>query len=312
MVKRLIAIVLMMTFAVPLAMANPGPASATGPTYQIIGASKAASLVAAGLPETVANYFFNQPKAFMTSGANGHSPSFAVAHIAGAHAKYPLASQTWLFNSYGSNYLTKQPGIFGVFGPGGIYGPGRANPKGLSVVQYDPEGQASNGTPQAECDALGKGNLSYMKAAIAIVHAKGLRFLLSPSIDVGMVGNERGFPNKYATWLNQHRGLWSAAGEDYYSIQSQQAEGTQYFAPFVQRAVRQSRAAAPLVPVGIGIGINPNNPPTVITTSILVGAYYTGTAYNAAGFWHNVEIGVNANVPVSVYVNFFNYEYAIR
>jgi len=288
------------------------PANAMGPTYQIIGASRADSLVAGGLSQTVANYYFNQPKAFMTNGANGHSPHFTVAHIAEAHARYPLASQTWLFNSYGSNYLTKQPGILGVFGHGGIYGPGRANPRGLSMVQYDPEGQASNGTPRAECGALEKGNLSYVKAAIALVHAKGLRLLLTPSIDVGMVGNEGGFPNKYATWLKQHRGLWSAAGEDYYSIQSQQAEGTPYFRSFVQQAIAQSRAAAPLVPVGIGIGINPHSPPTVITTSILVGAYHTGIVNNAAGFWHNVEIGVNANVPVSVYVNFLNHEYAIR
>ena len=292
--------------------AAAGPA--TNPPFQIIGAGRVAALtgLASGaLSPAAANYFFDQPNALVVTGANGQSVAATVSHIAGIHAKYPLASPTWLFNSYGPNYLTNQPGILGVFGPGGPYGPGMPNPPGLSVVQYDPEGQISNGTPQAECDALNAGNLSYVKAAIALVHAKGLRFLLSPSVDVGMTGGSGSYPTKYATWINQDRGAWAAAGEDFYSIQSQQAEGTPYFATFVSQAIAESKWAAPKVPIGIGIGINPHNPPTVITTPILMDAYNTGIRDGAAGFWHNVEVGVNANVPTSVYASYFTQLYAL-
>ena len=284
----------------------------TGPSFQIIGSGKLETLAEAPVPlsPVIVNYFFNQPKAFVATGANGQPVAAAVSHIAAIHAKYPLASPTWLFNSYGPNFLTNQPGILGVFGPGGAYGPGMPNPPGLSVVQYDPEGQVSNGTPQAECDALNAGDLTYVKAAIALVHAKGLRFLLSPSADVGMTGGTGSYPTKYATWINQGRGAWAAAGEDYYSIQSQQAEGTPYWASFVSQAIAQAKSAAPQVPIGVGIGINPHNPPTVITPQILMDAHNTAMQSGAAGFWQNIELGVNANVPASVYVDFFTQLYA--
>ena len=297
----------------PADVVHPTAAQAPRHSFQIIGASKLDDLTrlsTGALPLAVANFFFDRPQAFITSGANGKSVAYAVSHVARSHRRYPLASQTWLFNSYGNNYLTNQPGIRGVFGPGGLYGPGRPNPPGLSVVQYDPEGQASNGTPQAECDALNAGNLGYVRASIALVHAKGLLFLLSPSVDVGMQGPAVSYPTKYATWIRQDRGAWAAAGEDLYSIQSQQAEGTPIFASFVAQAIAQSKWAAPQVPVGIGIGINPSNPPTVITTSILMHALNTGVQDGAAGFWNNVELGVNANVPASVYVDFFTQLYA--
>ena len=287
---------------------------ATAPPFQIIGSGKLKALTNAAtgpLQPAVVNYFFNQPKALVVTGANGQPVAAAVSHLAAIHARYPLASPTWLFNSYGVNYLTNEPGILGVFGPGGVYGPGMPNPPGLSVVQYDPEGQISNGTPQAECDALNTGNVSYVKAAIALVHAKGLRFLLSPSADVGMTGGTGSFPTKYATWITQNRGAWAALGEDFYSIQSQQAEGTPYFSTFVSQAIAQSKLAAPQVPVSIGIGINPHNPPTVITTPILMDAYNTAVKDGAAGFWQNVELGVNANVPASVYVDFLTQLYAL-
>ena len=305
----------------PVSAESPKPADGVHPIaaqaapqpFQIIGSSKLLDLTrlsTGALPQAVANFFFDRPQAFITSGANGKSVAYAVSHVAYSHRSYPLASQTWLFNSYGPNYLTKQPGIRGVFGPGGPYGPGRPNPPGLSVVQYDPEGQASNGTPQAECGALNAGNLGYVRAAIALVHAKRLKFLFSPSVDVGMQGPAGSYPTKYTTWIHQDRGAWAAAGEDFYSIQSQQAEGTPVFASFVAQAIAQSKSAAPQVPVGIGIGINPSNPPTVITTKILMDAYNTGIQDGAAGFWHNVELGVNADVPASIYVVFFNLLYA--
>ena len=274
------------------------------PTYQIIGAAKLNALVAGGLPQATANYLFNIPKAFIAVGANGDPASLALSDAAKVRAGYPNATGTWLFNSYGPNWLTKNPGILGTFGPGGAYGPGKPNPANLAAVMYDPEGQASNGTPQAECDALEAGNLGTLKAAIALVHAKGLKFLFTPSADVGMLGSEGGFPNKYITWLRQNRGAWAAAGEDYYSIQSQQAEGTSIFVPFIQFAMALAHAAAPNVVTFIGIGINPHVPPTVITTRILRDAYRTGLAFGAGGFWQNVQRHTGANVSVSVYVHF--------
>ena len=277
--------------------------------YQIIGTAKLHSLTSlstGALPQNVANAFFNQPHTFMPDGANGDPVATTVAAIAASKAAYPLASHAWLFNSFGPNFLTNAPGILGVFGPGGPYGPGQPNPPGLAAVQYDPEGQASNGTPQAEVDALGTGNLTYVQQAIALVHAKGLKFLFTPSADVGMTAGQGGFPNKYATWLSEGRGAWAAAGEDYYSIQSQQAEGTSAWTSFVPAALAQAHTAAPQIPTLIGIGINPHDPPTVITTQILFDAYNFGLANGAAGFWQNVEQGVNANVPPSVYVGFLN------
>ena len=307
--KRIV--VLVAVLAALLLVPQPTVASAQAqratlavPTYQIIGIAKLNALVAGGLPQATADYFFNIPKAYIAVGANGDPASLALSDAAKVHAGYPNATGTWLFNSYGPNWLTKNPGILGTFGPGGVYGPGMPNPANVSAVMYDPEGQTSNGTPQAECDALEAGDLSTLKAAIALVHAKGLKFLFTPSADVGMRGSQNGYPNKYYTWLVQDRGAWAAAGEDYYSIQSQQAEGTPLFVPFLKAAMVQVAAAAPHEVTFIGIGINPHNPPTVITPQILRIAYNAGRAFGAGGFWQNVQRNTGANVPVSVYVQF--------
>ena len=148
-------------------------------------------------------------------------------------------------------------------------------------MSYDPEGPA-NGTPPDETAALEAGNTKFIQQAAALVHAHGLKFFLIGSIDAGMVSHERKFPTKYDTWLAQHRGAWAAIpGVDLYSIQSQQAEGTPSFAPFVTAAVKQARTAAPNTPIDIGIGINPHNPPTVITAAMIREAYDCGVAVGA-------------------------------
>ena len=186
------------------------------------------ALLTGGLTRALADLYFNNPKTFMNSGANGGSVSATVGQIAMAHAAFPDASQNWLFNSFGPNELTGAPGIDGVFGPGGVYGPGTTLPPYLVSVSYDPEGPTSNGTPQSECDALEEGDLSDVTQAALLVHARGLKFLFTPSVDVGMSGSQaRPYPNKYSTYLSQRRGAWAATpGIDVFAIQSQQAEGT--------------------------------------------------------------------------------------
>ncbi len=116
----------------------------------------------------------------------------------------------------------------------------------------------------------------------------------------------RPYPNKYSTYLSQRRGSWAAApGIDVFAIQSQQAEGTSVYGSFVPSALAQAHAAAPSVPVLVGLGINPHNPPTAISTPMLVSAFGLAQADGAAGYWQNVETG-NANVPPSVYSAFFD------
>ncbi len=265
------------------------------------------ALLTGGLTRAQADLYFNNPKTFMNSGANGGSVSATVGQIAMAHAAFPDASQNWLFNSLGPNELTGAPGIDGVFGPGGVYGPGTTLPPYLASVSYDPEGQSSNGTPQSECDALEQGDLSDVTQAASLVHARGLKFLFTPSVDVGMSGSQaRPYPNKYSTYLSQRRGAWAATpGVDVFAIQSQQAEGTPLYGSFVASALAQAHAAAPSVPVLVGLGINPHNPPTAISAPMLVSAFELAQADGAAGYWQNVETG-NANVPPSVYSAFFD------
>ncbi len=273
----------------------------------MISTAHVKALLTGGLTRALADLYFNNPKTFMNSGANGGSVSATVGQIATAHAAFPDASQNWLFNSLGPNELTGAPGIDGVFGPGGMYGPGTTLPPYLASVSYDPEGSTSNGTPQSECDALEEGDLSDVTQAALLVHARGLKFLFTPSVDVGMSGSQaRPYPNKYSTYLSQRRGAWAATpGIDVFAIQSQQAEGTPLYGSFVASALAQAHAAAPSVPVLVGLGINPHNPPTAISTPMLVSAFELAQADGAAGYWQNVETG-NANVPPSVYSAFFD------
>ena len=150
-------------------------------------------------------------------------------------------------------------------------------------------------------------NLSDVTQAASLVHARGLKFLFTPSVDVGMSGSQaKPYPNKYSTYLSQRRGAWAATpGIDVFAIQSQQAEGTPLYGSFVASALAQAHAAAPSVPVLVGLGINPHDPPTAISTPMLVSAFELAQADGASGYWQNVETG-NANVPPSVYSAFFD------
>jgi hypothetical protein len=259
------------------------------------------ALVAAGLPPSVARYFFDTPQALFNLGANGKSvTSSDVTHV---HRLYPRAQVGWLFNSFAANTLTGAPGIKEVLSASSI-------PSGISYVQYDPEGPG-NGTPAAETIALERGDTTFVAEAAALAKSHGLEFFFTPSVDAGMTPEERAYPAKYSTWLAQHRGKWSAIpGVDMYSIQSQQAEGTPVFTSFVPAALAQAHAAAPHTPVDIGIGINPSNPPTPTTLADLMEAYSLARHDGAAGYWNNVEIGVGAKAPPSVYVDFFEQLYA--
>ena len=274
-------------------------AQRTSPYYQMLSPGHLKDLQRAGLTAAETQYFFNTPKAIFNMGSNGKKLTSDM--VAETHALYPKACMNYNFNSFGPNTLTGAPGIQGVFATNSAL-----ILQGLNSVSYDPEGPA-NGTPDVESQALEAGNTKFIKQAAARVHAHGLKFFLIGSVDAGMAKHEKKFPTKYTTWLAQHRGAWAGiTGVDLFSIQSQQAEGTPTFATFVPAAVAQARAAAPQTPIDIGIGINPHNPPTVITAAMIRQGYDLGLSAGASGFWHNVEKNVNAKVPLTVYVDFFH------
>jgi hypothetical protein len=271
----------------------------TSPYYQMLSPGHLKDLQKAGLTAAETQYFFNTRKTIFNMGSNGKG--LTSAEVARTHALYPNACMNFNLNSFGPSTLTGAPGIKDVFAANSSI-----IPEGLNSVSYDPEGPA-NGTPAAETQALEAGNPAFIKQAAALAHAHGLKFFLIGSVDAGMASHEKKFPKKYETWLAQHRGAWAGVpGVDLYSIQSQQAEGTPTFVPFVRAAVAQAKAAAPNTPIDIGIGINPHNPPTVITAAMIRAAYDCGVTAGVAGFWHNVEHDVNANVPLTVYVEFFH------
>jgi hypothetical protein len=275
------------------------PAAAQSPYYQMVSPGHLKNLQQAGLTAAETQYFFNTPKTIFNMGSNGKG--LTSEQIASTHSLYPHAGMNYNFNSFGPNTLTGAPGIQAIFAPSSTL-----IPQGLNSVSYDPEGP-HNGTPANETAALEAGDTSFIRQAAVLVHAHGLKFFLIGSVDAGMKPEEKKFPQKYKTWLAQHRGAWAGIpGVDLYSIQSQQAEGTPTFAPFVAAAVAQAKAAAPKTPIDIGIGINPHYPPTVITAAIIREGYDHGVSAGAAGFWHNVEHDVNANVPLTVYVEFFH------
>jgi len=269
--------------------------------YQMISPGHLQDLIDAGLPEEEVEYYFDQPTALLNMGANGKG--LTSEQVARVHKAYPHASIGLLLNSFGTNTLTGAPGLEAVLTKGPL-------PQGMTYIQYDPEGP-HNGTPPAETAALEAGDTSYAVKAATLAHAHGLKFIFTPSIDAGMTKAESHYPEKYRSWLKQGRGAWAAVpGVDIYSIQSQQSEGTTVFAEFVKAAVEQARRAAPHTAVDIGIGINPHSPPTVIATGDLIDAYAAGQAAGVDGYWHNVEVGVNADQPVTVYVEYFKQIYA--
>lgn len=268
-----------------VSLASKAEARGAQPTYWMFSFGHLKALEAAGLSPGVAKHFADTPESIFNLTV-GHQTAAKVAAI---HHAYPRAQVDALFNS--------EAAIASAFAA-------RRIPVGLQAIAYDPEGIAA--TPRAEQAALGAGKTSYVTKAIALAHSHGLKLYFVPSVDVGMSGGQGRFPTKYRTWLLEHRGNWAALGEDLYSIQSQQAEGTTAFASFIPAALAQAHSAAPRVPTDIGIGINPANPPTCITTKNIMAAYNLGQANGAAGYWNNVESGVNCNVPDSVYVAFFN------
>jgi hypothetical protein len=287
-VLRGVLLAMVLAFSGVLAVATAARTAAPPPTYWMFSPGHLDDLIAAGMSQAEANYFANTPTTIFNLTV-GHQDA---AHVASVHSRYPLAQIDALFNS--------EADIANAFATNAL-------PAGLNAIAYDPEGIAA--TPTAEQTALGNGDTHYVTDAINLAHSHGLKLYFIPSADVGMTGGQGGFPNKYTTWLNEHRGAWAGLGEDVYSIQSQQAEGTPTFASFVPAALSQTHAAAPNVPTNVGIGVNPHNPPTCTTTQNIIDAYDTGQANGASGYWNNVESGVNCNVPLSVYVAFFNYLY---
>jgi hypothetical protein len=268
----------------------------------MISPKKLNDLTSSGLTSTLAGYFFDNPKTIINLGGNGKNPT--AAQVAAVHADYPHAGINLLFNSVGVNALTGAPGIQGYLGSGQV-------PTGVSYIQYDAEGSA-NGTPAAESAALESNDLTYSQQAATLIHSHGLKYIFSPSATSGMTDSQGGM-NRYQTWLQQGRGQWSkTSGADIYAIQNQQAEGTATYQTFTGAAVAQAKAADPATLIFLGIGINPTDPPTAITTQDIMNAYALGQSLGVAGYWNNVQTNAGANVSPSVYVGFFQQLYSAK
>ena len=260
-------------------------ASIPAGTYWMWSPGHLKKLITAGMSRAEADFFANSRTTIFNLTV-GHQDA---AHVAAVKSSYPNATIDVLFNS--------EAALATALATNSL-------PAGVTAVAYDPESIPE--TPAAEQSALGSGDTHFVTDAIHLAHSHGYKLFFVPSTDVGMTGSQAGFPNKYTTWLSEDRGTWANLGEDLYSIQSQQAEGTSVFGSFVPAAVAQVRKSNGAIPVDVGIGINMHSPPTCITTQNLLDAYNVSIAAGATGFWNNVESGVNCNVPVSVYVQFFD------
>ena len=311
-----IGVALAATGAVVLAGCSSSPTSAPTTTtvagrpavpssalpYLMISPGHLRALKSGGLSTTLTNYFFNSPKTILNLGANGDNAT--ASEVSAAHRAYPNAAINLLFNSFGTNSKTGAVGIQGYLDGGQV-------PSGVTYIQYDPE-SPGNGTPAAEAQALDQNDLTYAQQAAALVHSHNLKFIFSPSTDVGMTSGQGG-TNRYKTWLSQDRGAWARTSHaDIYCIQTQQIEGTSSFDSFTRAAVAQAKAADPSVLVFVGIGINPHDPSTAITTTDILDAYRYSQSIGAAGFWNNVETNTGANVSSSVYADFFKDVYSTK
>lgn len=220
----------------------------------------------AGLPLSLVDYFFNNPRTYLIVSPNFTSP---------VDRQLPDATLLERFTSY----ATMQQ----AFDSGSIL-------PGVKAIMYDNEAWAL--TPANEKAAPFK----YAQEAQTLVHQHGMTFVFAPAVNLATLtsaGAASGSTDKYSAYLSQNLSGQGAKVSDIFDIQAQQAQATAAFDSFTRQAVAQAKAANPHVQIFVGIGPSPNGR-TISAADIL--AAYRATRSEADGYWLNLPAG-NAQCP---------------
>ncbi|MHB8681192.1 MAG: hypothetical protein ACYDA2_03745 [Acidimicrobiales bacterium] len=154
-----------------------------------------------------------------------------------------------------------------------------AIPHGIDAILYDNEMWLHTPTAEQRDPAL------YMAMAAEAVHAKGLKFIAAPAVNLVNVGGA-GTGSPYDRYIARGLPAAAAAHADIVDIQAQRAEGsTEQFASFVRNAVAQARAANPTATVLVGISTNPSG---VTISASQLDAAAQAVVTLADGFWLNI------------------------
>ncbi len=253
--------------ALPTTTKAPSPATAPitakGTTPAAAPASKPAWIIAdwavaqlqhAALSPQLVNYFFN------------NASTYLIVHPGEKRvdAQLPDATRVQRFTSF----VDMQK----AFADGTIL-------PGIKAIMYDNE--AWSFTPANEKDQP----IAYATQAEALAHAHGMEAIFTPAANLATL---HASGSKYSDYLSQGLAGQGARVADVFDIQSQQAEATSEFLPFVTQAVSQARAANSHAVIMTGIGPNPGG--RTVTASDIMAAYQS-TRAEVAGYWLNLPAG---------------------
>jgi hypothetical protein len=161
-------------------------------------------------------------------------------------------------------------------------------PAGTYGVMYDPE--AWKFTPVDEQ----RDPVSAAASAASVAHAHGLRFIVSPALNLTTVLAPGGGGQRWRQFLNLSLAAQFAQVADIVEFQAQSLErDATTYATFVREATAQATAAKPGVMVVAGLSTNP--PGDVVSSANLVAAI-TATRTLVSGYWLNIP-GPGAQCP---------------
>jgi hypothetical protein len=151
---------------------------------------------------------------------------------------------------------------------------------GVYGVLYDPE--AWSFTPPAEQ----RDPVSAAARAAAVAHAHGLRFIVTPALNLSTVLSPGAKGPRWRTFLSLRLVGQLAKVADVIEFQAQSLErSTGTYASFVQAAASQARTANPAVSVLAGLSTNPPGAP--VDGSQLTAAIGASRSV-VAGYWLNI------------------------
>jgi hypothetical protein len=151
---------------------------------------------------------------------------------------------------------------------------------GVYGVLYDPE--AWPFTPQAEQ----RDPVSAAARAAAVAHAHGLRFIVTPALNLSTVLSPGAKGPRWRTFLSLRLVGRLAKVADVIEFQAQSLErDTGTYASFVQAAASQARTANPAVSVLAGLSTNPPGAP--VDGSQLTAAIGASRSV-VTGYWLNI------------------------
>jgi hypothetical protein len=153
-------------------------------------------------------------------------------------------------------------------------------PPGTYGVLYDPE--VWSATPVAEQrDPVGAA-----ASAAAVAHANGLRFIVTPALNLTTVLAPGGSAQRWRQFLSLNLAAQFAKVADIVEFQAQSLErDAATYATFVREAAAQAKAANPGVTVLAGLSTNP--PGSAVSSANLVAAI-AATSTLVTGYWLNI------------------------